>query len=234
MGSRARNRFRLAAVSWLFAALWAGCYEVHVGEPGVSMATLGDSLAEGPRRLEIDVLPGTPPIATRVEVERLIELTDDEVIGTSVLAPGVGLLDPGAACSGRLTTQMTEELRFDADTTVFFDGPEEIGCEELVVRVGERIDRGESPFLFAERPAPVEPRDPEDPIFRATEIQIAGDVSPRETVEINADADNLSGCEQLESPPDGCLGTLEVLGRDVLLQEAVTRIELDPRARLDR
>lgn len=234
MGSRARNRICLAAVPWLFAALWAGCYEAHVGEPSVSMATLGDALAEGPRRLEIDVLPGMPPVATRVEVERSLELADDEVVGTSVVAPGVEPSAPGSPCSGRLTTRMTAELRFDAASTVFFDGSEEIGCEELVVRVRERVDRGESPFLFAERPAPMEVQDSEDSTFRATEIQIAGDVSPRETLEINADADNLSGCEQLDFPPDGCLGTLEVLGRDVLLQDAVTRIELDPRARLDR
>ncbi len=230
MGPQRCREARLVLALGLSAALWSGCYESHTREPEISMATFTAALAEGPRRLELAILPGTPPVARQVEVAEAAALADDEVIGARVVEPGTADVVADPVCTGRITTTLTTELRFDDRTTVFAEDGDGIECEGFVIRVEQILEAGREPFVTAYRSAPEAPQAPDDPDYSPVLMDLDGDAPPLERVEMNADADNLLECDQLDEPPAACMGVLQLLGRAIVLEEGVTRIQRDPRA----
>lgn len=227
-----RPRHALALPAALLAAALAGCDSVPTGpaatsgggDSGSSTASfsetitsseLGDELASGARRVEIDVLADRL-VAREVEVDRSEEMRDDEKIESPVQDIEVG--------DGSATLVLAlGGLRIDFDDGTELEargeGSRDIGFQAFVDRIETALSEGRTPFVEVKRRPPSEPQAPDDASFVPAEIELE-DPDDDRSIEINVDGDNF---EEHASPPPQA--TLTVLGLGIEIREGTTEIE---------
>lgn len=198
----------------------------------ISFSEFEGLLASGVTRVEVELLGGgVPAIAREIEVE----LDDDEgeEIESHVIAPGFSVVETGASCGGSLTLAPEGlEVTFDLATAFELDEDDggddsDLSCDEFVARIQDAITAGREPRIEVQRPASGEASAP-DAVFAATKIELEdSEDGGAIQLQLDVDEDNLMGCDVLSSPPDGCLGVLQVATLMVVIQDGVTELEAE-------
>lgn len=159
-----------------------------------------DAAADGPVRIEVELLPGGPPwMARELELEG-DERGDEEKLESRIVAadPASGTVD---VAFGNLTIDLSQAGRFrteesgDVSRDVFFQ------------RVTQALEAGRAPGVELRRPPRSEPQDPSDPAFLPTDVRL-DDGADEDELEIDVDE------RHLEVTGDRT-GVLTVLGVEI-------------------
>lgn len=235
----------VAAVILLGLSLLGGCDDGSgsdgVNGPGeqsisfardISFGEFEGIVSSGVTRVEVELLGGgTPAIAREIEVESSDDDGEEE-IESHVIAPGFSA-EVGPDCNGTLTLAPDGlEVAFDQATAFELDDDDggddsDLTCADFVTLINGAIDAGREPRLEAERPAMPNAAAPPNEVFVATKIELeSSEDGGSIQLELAIEEANLLECGDLPStPPEGCLGVVQLAGLMVVIQDGVTELE---------